>query len=386
MVHFLAEKGFDMRTLFIIGLAVILAVLPSAQLHACSIFTVVRDGKVLMGNNEDFTRPGVIWFVPADANRYGRVNVGFDDSFAQGSMNDQGLSFDGAALHEIPWEADPTKPTPENLIEVAMDTCATVAEAIEVFETKNCSALANAQIMFADATGDSAVIAWLPETGLSITRIKGDHLMITNDRLEAYTYRCQRFVRAEQVLAERGDASLDTITAVLDAVHQRGPGGFTSYSTIYDLKNRRVHVYNLANFEEEVVFDLADELKKGRELYKMRSLFDNSPRLSDIKNGKQRTTWDTRVELSEAALDRFAVTYAPTEAPDARFTIERAGDELRIINPGKPSATMYPEGDALFRLNPDTGQVSFTVGDNNEVTGLILHRGVDLHATRIPTP
>lgn len=61
----------------------------SVQAHACSMFTLVRDGVVLMGNNEDFVEPGYVWFVPPVEGRLGRVNFGFKgDRFAQGSMNE----------------------------------------------------------------------------------------------------------------------------------------------------------------------------------------------------------------------------------------------------------------------------------------------------------
>jgi hypothetical protein len=39
------------------------------------------------------------------------------------------------------------------------------------------------------------------------------------------------------------------------------------------LKQGTVHVYNLGNFEEVVVMDLAEELKKGQRRLELRSLF-----------------------------------------------------------------------------------------------------------------
>jgi len=351
--------------------------------HACSIFTVVRDGQVLMGNNEDYVLPGVVWFVPAKDGKFGRVNVGFDTGFAQGSMNEKGLSFDGAALPEIAWEPDPSKETPKNVVDLIMNECATVSEAITYFEKYNAPFMKNAQIMFADATGDSAVITWLPETGLSVVRIEGDHQVVTNNRLEASGYRCQRFVKAEQTLAERTDASLDTMVAVMDSVHNRGPGAFTSYSTVYDLKKRKMFIYNLANFEEVVEFDLAAELKKGRKKYGMRSLFKNSPKLKDIKGAEQRYFWDTRVTLSASTLDKYVGTYAPNEAPDVKIRVERDGEELRVINPGQPAAILYSETENVFRLKPDRGQVTFNVDADGAVTGMTLHKQRDMHAKRV---
>jgi hypothetical protein len=355
----------------------------SVTSEACSIFTVVRDGQVLMGNNEDYILPGVVWFVPATEGILGRVNVGFDTDFAQGSMNEKGLSFDGAALQPIAWEPDPDKETPPNLIEKIMNECATVAEAIEYFQKYNCPFMKNSQLMFADATGDSAVISWLPEKGLSVVRIDGDHQVVTNNRLEASGYRCQRFVKAEQTLAERKDASLETMTAVMESVHNRGPAAFTSYSTVYDLKNKKMFIYNLANFEEVVELDVLAELAKGSKKYPMRKLFDNSPKLKDIKKGAQRSKWETRITLDSTTLDRYVGSYAPDEAPDIRLRVERENNELRVINPGQPAAHLFPETETQFRVKPDRGQVSFHLDADGTVTGFTLHKQNDQHAKRV---
>ena len=352
----------------------------SAQ--ACSIFTVARDGEVFFCSNEDFVRRGVIWFVPGDENRFGRVNVGFEKSFAQGSMNEKGLAFDGAALSEVPWEEDPEKPTPDNLIEVIMNECATVEEAIEYFQEQNCVHLKNAQLMFADATGDSAVIAWLPGKGLSIERISGGYQVVTNTRLEMSGYRCQRFTRVEQVLRARADASSDTMRSELEAVKQHGPGGYTTYSCVYDLKARKLFLYNLSNFDEVLEFSLKEELARGEKLYTMRKIFDDSPRLSEVKKGNQRIEYGTRITLDSEILQRYAGRYSPEAAPDVEFRVEVDGDNLRVINPGQPDATLFPESETRFRIAPDRGQVSFDVDAGGAVTGIVLHRGADMRAIR----
>lgn len=365
---------------FVVLLAVWLAAFGA---HACSIFTITRDGQVLFCSNEDFNRRGEIWFVPGDANRYGRVNVGFEKSFAQGSMNEKGLAFDGAALSEVPWEADPDKPTPDNLIEVVMNECATVEEAIRYFEEQNCVHLKNAQLMFADATGDSAVIAWLPGKGLSIERISGGYQVVTNTRLEMSGYRCPRFTRVEQVLRERADASLDTATTALEAVKQYGPGGWTTYTCVYDLKARRLYLYNLSNFDEVLEFSLDEELAKGEALYSMRKIFEESPRLSVLKQGEQRAEYGTRIALSEEALERFAGAYAPETAPEVRIQVAVDGSELLVKNAGQPDAVLFPESATRFRIAPDRGQVSFRLDNDGRVVGMTLHKQIDMHATRI---
>ena len=244
----LVSRGFAMGMVFLFS--------PAAL--ACAMFTFTQDGRVYMGNNEDFIKPGIVWFVPAKKNSYGRVNFGFDDRFCQGSMNDQGLSFDAAVVPEIPYERDSKKRTPKNLIEKIMDECATVDEAIEYFTRFNCPHLSRTQFMFADKTGDSVVVAWMPGKGLSVVRKEGAFQLITNSRLEASRYRCERYVLAERKLlkAEVGEAS--DLHGVLAEIHQRGAQAYTSYSTIFDLTRGEVIVYNLADYSESKTINLAD--------------------------------------------------------------------------------------------------------------------------------
>ena len=74
------------------------------------------------------------------------------------------------------------------------------------------------------------------------------------------------------ILSEAKALSLDLVRNVLDKTHQEG-GGLTVYSNIYDLKNGLVTTYNLRNFGEAVVMDLAAELKKGERRVELSSLF-----------------------------------------------------------------------------------------------------------------
>ena len=336
-----------------------------------------------MGNNEDYILPGKIWFVSGKRGKLGRVNVGFETDFAQGSMNEAGLCFDGAALQPVPWEADPDKPTPKNLVEDIMDTCTTVDEAIQQFKANNAPFLKNSQILFADAQGNSAVIAWLPGKGLSIVQGNGKEQIITNTRLEASGYRCQRHVRATQLLAKHNGAPHDTVVSMMEGIHQRGPKGFTSYSVAYDLKRQKLHLYNLANFKDSVVFDLKEELAKKRSAYTMAELFEEGPTLKDIKAGPQRTQWDTQVTLATEVLDRYVGKYSPLPAPNIVVEVKRTGDLLQVQNPGQPPAKLYPESDTLFRIKPDRGQVSFQLDDKGAVLSLTLHKQQDVVAKMV---
>ena len=369
-----------MRRLFPILLTVVIVAMDA---RACAIFTLVRDGRVFFGNNEDYIKPGVIWFERGRKGRHGRVNVGFDDDFAQGGMNEKGLAFDAATVTEIPWEADPEKETPKNLPGKILDECATVEEAIAYFHKYNCKHLSGGQFLFADATGAAALIAWLPGQGLSITRREGDALVATNTRLGRSGYRCARHVKATRVLGEHQGASLETMTAVLDAIHQEGPAAFTSYSTVYDLPNRRVYIYNLADFTQVREFDLTAQLaEKRKQVFKLAGLFPDGPTVDDLTARPQRTGWDTRIELDPAILARYVGSYRLQ--PDICAEITAGGEgALAVRTPGHPGATLVPESQTQFRIAPDRGTVTFDVTEDGDVNGLTLHKQADVYAKRV---
>ncbi len=369
-----------MRALFIV-VVIAISMLPTYDARACSMFTIVNGDRVLMGNNEDFIKPGYIWFVPGTKKRYGRVNVGFGDMFAQGSMNEKGLCFDAAALAKVPYTPDKNKKTPTNLIDKIMNECATVDETIDYFEQYNCKHLAKAQFMFADRSGASAVIAWDPSDRISITRRDSGYLLITNDRLEMSEYRDPRFVLADRILSHAAEANVETAREALKSMHQRGSGAFTSYSTIYDLKAGTVLVYNLANFDEAVELNLEAELAKGKRSMPMEDLFEHSPSLASIRDD-ERVEYDTRIELDESQLDRFAGNYL-FESDGQRFpmSIVVQGMDLALKRDGKPDAIMYPEGENLFRL-VDGGQATFESDAEGNVTAMVLHSNGDHRVPR----
>lgn len=357
--------------------------------NACTVFTVSTATKSLLANNEDFRKPGAISFVPGKDGRFGRVNFGFHDRFgiverfAQGSMNEKGLAFDAMAVATVPWVEDPDKPTRENLADDVMDHCATVAEVIEYFQKYNCAYLASTQFMFADATGASVVIAWDPNEGLTVVPGTGTFQVATNTRLAASGFRCRRAMRVIQELSGSQSLDVDAAKRSLSAVHQRGPDAFTSYACIYDLKERRVSVYNLTNFDEVVEFDLATELSKGLVRRPLKHYFKDSPSLSEVRSGQQRTEYGTAIKLDRQLLVQFEGEYVPDVAPEVRVRVEATDEGLLVHNPGQPPATLVPESTSVFRLAPDRGQVTFHRSASGEVSGLTLHKGQDVTAKRV---
>jgi hypothetical protein len=88
-------------------------------------------------------------------------------------------------------------------------------------------------------------------------------------------YPCWRYRDADKIIAESKELSVELIRKILDETHQEGRG-LTVYSNIYDLKKGIIYVYNLRNFEEVVVMNLSDELRKGQRQLELSSLFKHA--------------------------------------------------------------------------------------------------------------
>ncbi len=231
-------------------------------------------GQVLVGNNEDWDNPRTrLWFVPATADTFGRLYVGFDDLWPQGGMNERGLWFDGFATPAVRAAGSAELPHFRgNLVDEAMATCATVDEVVHLIERYNRSFLTEGTLMFADASGDAASIE-----ANAIVR-KGDraHFVQTNFLQSRGGRPDARFTTATSMLDRAGgDISVDLFRRILAATHQEGPSP-TQYSNVYDLSSRTMYLYYFHEYDHVVTVRLEDELGKGPHVLDIPRLFPAS--------------------------------------------------------------------------------------------------------------
>jgi hypothetical protein len=241
--------------LFVIGAALI--PLATARLHACTIFVLTDTNRTLFCNNEDWESTKTrIWFVPSSAKHHGGVYVGFDNDFAQGGMNTEGLAFDWVAGYAENWKPDPNVPLVYgNSGQDALENCATVEEAIKYFKGHQDRQFYRAKVLIADRSGASVIIGG------------------KDGRLEVEeATQCRGFGYGQPTL----DKMLTRTTAptvtngfkILRAAAQKGQYA-TRYSNIFDLKNVDIFLYPFPGLDGEVKFNLAAELKKGGHYYDM---------------------------------------------------------------------------------------------------------------------
>ena len=268
------------QTVVICSLAIMLLVvfvLSPNESYACTGFIADNDAVVLVGNNEDWPEPcSMVWFLPHEKGKYGRMYFGFSSGGPPfGGMNDQGLFFDKFGLARKPVQtSEQRKDGRADLILRIMETCATVEEALQVLKQYNLKFLERVQLMLADKTGDAAII----EDAEVIHRKQGKYQVVTNFRLSEIQPQDTihwRYKKANSLLQKK-PVSFESFRDILDAVHLEDRRWPTQYSNIYDLKNGVVYVYHFHDFQRKVVFNLYEELRKGKHSYELPSLFPDT--------------------------------------------------------------------------------------------------------------
>ncbi len=246
--------------------------------NACSMYKITRNGKTIVGNNEDWLSPNSkFWFETGESGNYGVMYMGQLDNFAQGAINDRGLVFDGFANPFLPINnAEGKLEIPiGQVIKNIMQTMTTAEEVKTYLETINLSSLESSQIVFVDTSGtylivegDALIIGEEEEKGFSnfyYSQIENE------DDVELdYFQQGMEFIRAS-----KGDASLSYCGDVMKSMSNKGVFG-TQYTTVYDLNTLTVRIYLFHDYSEFVEIDLKDELSKENHTTMIADMFPNN--------------------------------------------------------------------------------------------------------------
>lgn len=248
--------------------------------NACSMYKITKDGKTIVGNNEDWISPNnQFWFVPSGENKYGVMNVGLINNFAQGAINDAGLVFDGFAnpYLEVKNTADKIKIPIGEAVHYVMQSYNNVSEVKAYFMTIDLSSLSSGQLVFVDKTGAYLIV-------------EGDELIIGNESEKIFS----NFYYSQ--IESMDSVTLQNVKNGLDFVNNNNnntpesslsycssamkslanPDGFTQFSTLYDLNTLKIRVYLYHDYTEFVDVDLIEELAKGEHKFMIADLFSNN--------------------------------------------------------------------------------------------------------------
>ncbi len=255
--------------------------------NACTVFMVAKGGKVLGPKNQDWDNlKTMMYFQPLSEGKYSLVHVGnlCSGGFCNSSgMNDQGLWYASASLYEAGTAFGERSdiqnyynkpPWPYELIEKAMKECATV-EVIAIFSAYYEQYGMTGHSIIADKQRNSVIIEF-DEKDVVFIRNKSNYQVATNfpiaDSTNIRWYNCYRYRVAEQMLKSNQEISVDLFSSICDAVSQNDIYP-TILSTVHDLVNGDIYVYNYQNYEEVVKINLTEELQKGEYSLDLPELF-----------------------------------------------------------------------------------------------------------------
>jgi len=363
-------------------MVVLQIVLIGTPLFACTVFYAAQGDMVLAGNNEDWMNPLTkVWFEPAEKGEYGRVFFGFDNFYTQGGMNEKGLFFDVTAANLVEVPVNSKKPIYKgNLIrEKIMPECATVKEAIRLFKQYQAPHKWKAMYIIGDSTGDSAIIG-----PYGVIHKKGNYQVATNfyqTKVKSGKISCERYKLAMDMLGKCTNISIDYFRQILAATHTEGDYINTLYSNIYDLKNRMIYLYHFHNFQNEVVIDFKEEIKKGRHSYDLPSLFPKTHAAESLISAYKKRKALNIANIDHKTYDELIGIYEmPSElVQKTAIAITRKGDKLYGFYPESPYDELLPISDNQFLHISKSGviKVTFSREKNGKVTKLTVETEKD---------
>jgi len=258
----------------------------------CTNFAASYNGRVLFGNSEDasenhplYNNPDgtVIWFLPASAESYGMMQIGWywqsTHVSYQGGINEFGLCYDSTAIPEIILNDHPEKTfNSENSYKWRdiLGKCRNITEAIDYINQYNFKQMGY-QIFLTDITGDAVIVSpnYAGELNFTYKGTNNSSLAQTNfNRIHPEShygaYPCPRYQICCDLLSNINsevNLTIDYFKTILDAVHQNSFESYTPYSNIFNPVNKTVYFYYASQFYENVQLNITYELSLGTHEY-----------------------------------------------------------------------------------------------------------------------
>jgi hypothetical protein len=222
--------------------------------NACTVFAVRDDaGAVYTVNQEDWGGEWAAWkpaeaallAVPSSKNQLARVIFSWNGLSIEGGMNEKGLVYDFVALGDptrlLPYQGRLIYPGP--LGEKVLAECATVAEAIGLYQTYEESILGYGAAIISDAEGAAVIVYWNRAAGKVVIADRNTGLFMSDASGSVIKTNPEIFGLGARYGAVHG-ANPDPLTMEtamsLAALTVREE---TAYTCIYDQARRTVRVF-----------------------------------------------------------------------------------------------------------------------------------------------
>lgn len=266
-----------MRSAPFLCLAIVL--LAAASTGACTGVVISRDGKTLVGVNEDWFRPDAyVWASPAPGRLHAVVYFGYEviNEFGPNEhpfwyefqgVNDAGLFFDSfSAPCGVEEGGTGGRRYVGRMERLIMQTCGSVEDAVRVMTQYDRSYMDCMQYLLVDRSGAAAVV----EAG-TVVWMEDDTLAVTNFHLSDPSHDhhpCWRYAAATRALKANSEPSVGRITYTLSTARTAS----TQYSIVCDLAEDVAYVYYLGNFARPLAVDLKTLWSEGSSYVPLSSL------------------------------------------------------------------------------------------------------------------
>ncbi|WP_111709905.1 linear amide C-N hydrolase [Lutibacter citreus] len=266
-----------MKNILIIVFAIIYSLNPMIG-NACSMYKITKNGKTIVGNNEDWLSPNhQFWFESGSKNKFGVMYMGQLNNFAQGAINEKGLLFDGFfEPNYLPVNntAGKVKIPIADALRKLMQTMTHVEEVKAYIETINLATLTKSMLVFVDKSGTYLII-------------EGDEIFIGDEAEKTFSNFYYSQIESVDnvnldyyqngrkfINSSNGQATLDYCGEAMSKFAQaKTKLAATQYSTIYDLEKLIVRVYLFNDHSKFIEIDLKKDLKKGNHKTMIPDLF-----------------------------------------------------------------------------------------------------------------
>ncbi|HSF82291.1 MAG TPA: hypothetical protein VLA49_13700 [Anaerolineales bacterium] len=361
----------------------------------CTVIYAADEQVALGGNNEDYSNPSTMaWFLPPEEGKYGRVYFGYEGFLWGGGMNDQGLFFDAMAVDEGIQVARVGKPMYDGKLEdKIMAECADVDCVIDLYSQYHSFDTWYHQFLFGDSYGNSVIVE-----PLTFLRNQKNYQVATNfyqsRGFRQDSNQGNRYHTATNLFETADTFSVELIRDILDAVHFEEDNP-TLYSQVYDLKTRTVYLYFFHDFEDPIVFQLDEELVKGKHSVILSDLFPENQAFQDW--AKPTLHWLDKVRAAYPEFDEATRKYeafrgkyalpAKMGLPYPYYEIaEEDGTLLLKIYPDKGWLDLIPFAENSFYHVSSFSQfeITFLPDENGQVNQfLYVESGVEYTFNRL---
>ncbi len=265
-----------MRITLVVALLLVLGSVPVA---ACTGVVIARDGHVIVGGNEDWSRDDAyLWAEPTAGRLHGVVYFGYEIRGEFGNeepfwyefqgINSAGLYFDSFSAPCVGLsDEEQLKPRMTGRMEqMIMRWCSTVEEAVRMITQYDRSFMSCIQYLLVDKSGAAAVVE-----NDAIVWMDGDTFAVTNFHLSDPShghYPCRRYDAATRRLAEDSEPTIERVATILNVAHTLS----TRYSVVCDLATNQAVVYYLAGFRHPIAIDLETLWAEGSDRVPLSSL------------------------------------------------------------------------------------------------------------------